>query len=78
MSLWGFTNIFLSLVYSNVWNFFRGYATDEDEEDLLDDVIDGGINDAEGDDLDDRAARFLLYWTTITKVSVSWQFGEST
>ena len=41
---------------------------DEDEEDLLDDVIDGGMKDAEGDDLDDRAARFLLYWTTITKV----------
>ena len=52
-----------------MWNFFRGYATDEDEDDLLDDVIDGGINDAEVDDLDDRAARFLLYWTTITKVS---------
>ena len=57
--------------------FFRGYATDEDEDDLLDDVIDGGIKDAEGDDLDDRAARFLLYWTTITKVSFSWQFVES-
>ena len=53
---------------------FRGYDSDEDEEDLLDDVIDGGMKDAEGDDLDDRAARFLLYWTTITKVC--WQHGE--
>ena len=47
-------------------SFPRGYDIDEDEDDLLDDVIDGGIKDA--DDLDDRAARFLLYWTTITKV----------
>ena len=53
--------------------FCRGYDSDEDEEDLLDDVIDGGMKDAEGDDLDDRAARFLLYWTTITKVC--WQYG---
>ena len=53
--------------------FCRGYDSDEDEEDLLDDVIDGGMKDAEGDDLDDRAARFLLYWTTITKVC--WQHG---
>ena len=48
--------------------FCRGNDFDEDEDDLLDDVIDGGMKDAEGDDLDDRAARFLLYWTTITKV----------
>ena len=47
-------------------SFPRSYDIDEDEDDLLDDVIDGGIKDA--DDLDDRAARFLLYWTTITKV----------
>ena len=61
----------------NVRNFFRVYGTDEDKDDLLDDVIDGGIKYAEDDDLDDRAARFLLYWTTITKVSFSWQYGES-
>merc|ERR1711879_754746 len=44
------------------------YDIDE-KDDLLDDIVDGGIKDAGEDDLQERAARFLLYWTTITKTT---------